>query len=858
MLPKLLPIRSSPLCLPCPAISVVIPMYNAENYIEECLESLLNQTFRSFEVVVVDDCSTDFSYVIVESYIPKFDGRLRLAKTKKNSGAGGLPRNLGLSLANGEYVIFLDADDFLLGTALETLYNAAKKYDAEVVYSSTYYNVVEPSKVNIYRDGLGRRMVKEGIEDKTELTIDDTDKIFSEFLATGEGNFRNPWSKFVRRDFLIKNEIVFPNIATGEDCIWCINVYAYAKRFLRLPTPLYFYRRYNGTSITRTTRTPQEQLSYWVSSFVDFLKALNDLQSRTKVLSENPNYCYEAARGGHFEWCLNRTAEARKELSNQEVYEILHRELGKEKDLFKMTVPFFFSVIDNEKKIREDRFQTIKTLRKEVERIKDTPDYPAISVIIPMYNAEKYISDCLESLLAQTFRSFEVIVVDDCSTDLSREIVESYIPIFDGRLTLAKLETNSGSGGIPRNKGAILSRGEYLYFLDGDDSLTLTALEELYYLAKDYDADVICCEKCYQTAEDGTSIAVRKLTKEPLVRIPTFESENMSDRVEYISKGQFWGVPWDKFVRRKLMLENEIFFPNVRPSEDTIWTLGLVFYAKKILRVPNAVNIHRLSENSIMRTEKTPQQYINFWLEPILFGLKSLDTLMGRHEFFQKNLSARYNLLKWFVAPKFNQTLTSAQELTEYEIYQSIKDEFGEKLGDYDVLISMLCTAIYNEKKAFADEKKTHENDIYVSANFASYFTARIDIKLIPKTSGGDFQILSLSDDKAKATKPAFMNKNGIGYKINSYVGKLEFVAKATVGGQIRLILRGNDVRDPNDKAKRIPYWIDYTALVVNGQTILDTLTPTWHNEPYTHFMNVKADEEITFQVEWLPHRSDT
>ncbi|MBO4780149.1 MAG: glycosyltransferase, partial [Selenomonadaceae bacterium] len=353
------------------AVSVVIPMYNAEEFIGECLNSLLLQTLQNFEVIVADDCSTDRSVKIVESYAKKFNGRLRLTSTKKNSGGGGyIPRNLGLTLANGEYVIFLDADDFLLGTALETLYNAAKEYEADVVYSSTYYNVVEPNDVYIYRDGLGRKMFKEGVEDTIALTVDDTDKIFKEFLASSEGNFRAPWSKFVRRDFLLQNEIRFPDIVTGGDCIWCINVYAYSKRFLRLPTPLYFYRRYNGTSITRTTRTPKEQLSYWVSAFIAFLKALNDLQSRTQVLRDNPNYCYEATRGGHFEWCLNRTHEARKELSNQEVYEVLYREMGKEKDLFETAVPFFFAVIDNEKKNREEKLQTIKGLREEVRQLK--------------------------------------------------------------------------------------------------------------------------------------------------------------------------------------------------------------------------------------------------------------------------------------------------------------------------------------------------------------------------------------------------------------------------------------------------------------------------------------------------------
>ena len=353
-----------------PAISVVIPMYNAEEYISECLDSLLIQTFQNFEVIVADDCSTDNSLAVVESYKEKFDGRLQIVQTKKNSGGGGyIPRNLGLGFASGEYVIFLDADDFLLGTALETLYMAAKENEADVVYSSNYYNVVEPNDIYLYRDGFGKKLFKAGIEDKPTLNVNDSDKIFSEFLTpgNGEGNFRAPWSKFVKRDLLLKNDIKFPDIVTGGDCIWCINVYAYSKRFLRLPTPLYFYRRYNGSSITRTTRNAQEQLSYWVKAFVAFLKALNSLQSRTDILRENPNWCYEAVRGGHFEWVLNRTDEARKELNNQEVYEILYREFKDNKELLGMAVPFFFSAIDFKQR---DLNNTKDKLKKANELIK--------------------------------------------------------------------------------------------------------------------------------------------------------------------------------------------------------------------------------------------------------------------------------------------------------------------------------------------------------------------------------------------------------------------------------------------------------------------------------------------------------
>lgn len=132
------------------------------------------------------------------------------------------------------------------------------------------------------------------------------------------------------------------------------------------------------------------------------------------------------------------------------------------------------------------------------------------------------------------------------------------------------------------------------------------------------------------------------------------------------------------------------------------------------------------------------------------------------------------------------------------------------------------------------------------------YFTARIDIKLI--TTAGDFQILSVSDNKATVWKPAWFQKGGIGYQIQSYAGKLEFIFKATVDSRVSLSLLGLDVRTPEDNSKRIPYWIDYTKLIVNGKMIFDKLTPTWHDKPYRCNINAKANEEIKIQIEWLPH----
>ena len=861
------------------SVSVVIPMYNAEEFIGECLDSLLLQTMQDFEVIVADDCSTDNSVEIVKEYEPKFDGRLQFTQTEKNSGGGGyIPRNLGLSLASGKYVIFLDSDDFLLGSALETLYNAAENYNADVVYSSIYYDVVNPNDVYLHRDGFANRMLKKGVEDKTDFTEDNTDKIFQEFLAGSEGNFRAPWSKFIRRDFLIDNAITFPDIVTGGDCIWCIDVYAHAKRFLRLPIPLYFYRRYN-TSITRTERTSKEQLSYWVTAFIAYLKALNELQNKNEVLKENPNYCYEAVRGGHFEWVLNRTSDARQELTNPEVYEVLYNELSKLSDSSAEMVPFFFSVIDKEKKVRADNLQTIKDLRNEVRElkkpawltqpvikpsnpdaiqnlVKDGKPRTEISIVIPMYNSEKFIHEALESILLQTFPHYEVIVVDDCSKDNSVAVVKSYISKFNGRLKVFSLEKNSGAAPAPRNKGFLLSRGEYIFFMDSDDTLTPTALEEMYSLAKEYNADCVYCEQYYmsegfgQEYIDNIHITTELVQKPPFVDKPTFISNNLADRIDALAEKRFWVTPWQRLVTRDLLADNKITFPEIIGRDDDVWCFQVLCCAKRFLRVPNACYVRRMYDESFTQaSKKSPNRHIHQWLDIVVRGSIFIDKFLSKFKFFQDNPDYRYKAMHTLFAPSFDIVAPTCAELNPQEVYDIFMTEFGKDTDKNDTCVSFVFSYLYNMKNAYNLDKK-------IINRIRPYITARMDIKL--NSTEGDFEILSVSDARANVMKPPFLNKDSIGYQIQSHEGKLEFIAKSSVNGRINLVLRGMDIRNPDDRTKRIPYWVDFTRLVIGEKTVIDKATPVWHDKTFTHSINAKAGEEIKIQVEWQPHREDT
>lgn len=324
---------------------------------------------------------------------------------------------------------------------------------------------------------------------------------------------------------------------------------------------------------------------------------------------------------------------------------------------------------------------------------------PKVSVIIPMYNAEPYIGKGLDSLLAQTLTDFEVVVVDDCSTDNGAAVVKSYMPQFKGNLYLLQTEKNSGGGAVPRNKGLMFSRGEYVFFVDSDDFLPKNSLEYMHNIAKDFDADVVYCERNFETNEEGANVRLVTHQKGTLVEKPTLEPELLARRVNRLLEHDIWGSPWCKFVRRNFLIENEITFPNVFPCEDYFWTLNLLFAAKKFLHVPNATYFWRQTKKSSIRGNETDTDKFNLWLQPMILGLKGLDTMMDKFEFFRNNAQYRHAILDFVIKKMFIMNFQSGMKIPQFRIYNAIKNKFGAHLDEYDVLVPALCTAINTQQK---------------------------------------------------------------------------------------------------------------------------------------------------------------
>lgn len=217
-----------------PLVSVIVPVYNAEKYLGECVESLMVQTLQNAEFIFVDDGSSDNSLEILHLY-QKLDNRIQIY-TQKNQYAG-VARNNGMKHAKGRYITFLDSDDVMLPDALELFYKSAETTSADVVISSAYRFTTDYNQ----REVAGWCLRNEYAPIKKVFSPDDCKNTLFQISAGA------PWGKIYRRTLLEENKICFPPLPRSEDFCFVYWAFSLAKRITTLNAELILYRIIDGS-----------------------------------------------------------------------------------------------------------------------------------------------------------------------------------------------------------------------------------------------------------------------------------------------------------------------------------------------------------------------------------------------------------------------------------------------------------------------------------------------------------------------------------------------------------------------------------------------------------------------------------
>lgn len=206
-----------------PKISIIIPIYNVSEYLNNCLNSVVNQTYKNLEIILVNDGSTDDSAEIARIFSDK-DVRIQLVH-QQNQGLSGA-RNTGLKYVTGDYVFYLDSDDYLENNALELLINSAQKHQADVVQGNFYYDYPDYLMYGNWLDEdekvYNRKQVLEAVIEQKEIK-----------------NFA--WGKLIQTEIAKKH--LFPEGMFFEDTLWMTEIANEVQKYVVLKTPVLYYRQ---------------------------------------------------------------------------------------------------------------------------------------------------------------------------------------------------------------------------------------------------------------------------------------------------------------------------------------------------------------------------------------------------------------------------------------------------------------------------------------------------------------------------------------------------------------------------------------------------------------------------------------
>lgn len=426
-------------------VSVIIPVYNVEQYLEKCLESVVHQTYENLEIICVNDCSPDKCAEILEKYA-KQDSRIKIVNREKNGGLSAA-RNSGLDAATGEYVYFLDSDDWIDLDYIEKMVEAIEKSGCDIVFNANIMTE-EKDKASLLKK-IPRSWLNSCFEGNDAL-----DK--SQWSA---------WSHFYKRVFLEKNNLRFSEGYIYEDVLFQHMATYYANKVFIFFGSSYHYLIRENSIMAIKGNIIQKHIKIWrlVEEFYRQFCPLEELEIKLfepyifiKINNEEE---FESAKG----FLLSL-----KEYLKQQYY---------------LFTDFDRFVIKNI--ITSDSYATFKkklgkfplvmyTTREKLQRQKRIK----VSVIVPVYNIEKYLEKCLNSICSQTLEDIEIICVNDCSPDNSLDILQEYA-MNDNRIKIINLEENQGLA-VARNEGIKQARGEYIAFVDSDDAISLDFCEKLY------------------------------------------------------------------------------------------------------------------------------------------------------------------------------------------------------------------------------------------------------------------------------------------------------------------------------------------------------------------------------------------
>lgn len=660
-------------------ISVIIPVYNAEEYLERCLDSVCGQTLKDIEILCINDCSTDNSLEILNRYAQK-DSRIFVIDCKVNGGESKA-RNLGIEKASGGFIAFVDNDDFIDLDFYEKLYKKAKETNADMVKGDV---------VTVEYNGKPRQSYLHPVLKQTK----------------NKWCFNCEWWSAIYRTTIIKNnEIRLPEgYILGGDVLFLTEALYYANKLQLVDDTAYHWIRRENSGESAVLNKEKMLSALTISDNIQ--KNINVWYSQHQIDAES----YDIITKNGL-WLMedhifrNDQPECKKICAEHFImyYQNCRRKNIVEIYLQEKLPYLYLSIIKTKKEelynkilMIKDRDDLVKKNKLAKMRINTMKEYPKVSIIIPVYNVELYLKRCLNSVCNQTLKELEIICVNDCSMDNSFEILKEYAQ-KDARIKIIDFKENKGVSAA-RNAGISSSRGEYIGFVDADDYIELDFYEKLYTKAREVGADIV-----------KANVEIHKVNN-------TKYLDSLNNEISSNGKFYFLCYFFTAIYSRKMLLENDIKFPEgYCLGEDVYFLSCAVIHANTVDFINNTLYYYMRRENSAdseVLNEKQVMSVVKIY-DMLTDNFNAYITVKPAYEFayfywyrslFQilKNNSKYSDILFQYLIRLYEKCLHKNELLLKLQnVFGKIESDFI-KNGDKDKLIEYYSKYNTEQKRRIA------------------------------------------------------------------------------------------------------------------------------------------------------------
>jgi glycosyltransferase involved in cell wall biosynthesis/ADP-heptose:LPS heptosyltransferase len=504
------------ICNDKPRFSIIMTVYNKENFVADAIESVLNQTFQDWELIIVDDCSSDSSPQIINRYLA--DKRIKLIRNNINLGIAASAK-IGIANTTSEYFGILDADDSITPSAIETMYQQhIENPHCGLIYSQ--FSACDEN-LNHKRKGFCGQIPT----GKTALDAD----VVSHFKT------------FKVVDYL-KTAGLDENLPVAEDkdIIYKMEEITHLKF---VDEPLYLYREMSNPQ-SHADSNVNTGIMCRAKAKINAIKRRSDTMAELFQLdsAEEFNKDLQTARKQHQD--INQYLILLEKLYQNNMLD----NLNIPQDIISLPIDDIILWLAAEKYI--DFEKIFDSLNKQL-----SADNPLVTVEMVTYNNERFIGQAIDSVLEQTYENFELLIIDDGSTDRTKQIVESY---SDNRMRYIYQPHKNYASGV--NRAIKEAKGQFLLRVDSDDFIEPTYLEKIVaYAIKHPEVDYFYPGKLLLVNEEGDSTGIN------------WNYDDFSDNTllpSLLFKNGFGLIPNPGSLKRRSLFDKVGFYDDLDTVED--------------------------------------------------------------------------------------------------------------------------------------------------------------------------------------------------------------------------------------------------------------------------------------------------